>query len=108
MLILVINLFDFDDLILVEFSGVEVDVMKVDGGNLVVVISCIIENTLLKVVAGTIKSVFVFVVTEVAAAVLLVDRVEDVEELANATHLVVGGEGMEFGKGSFDEARLRT
>ena len=37
--------------------------MEVDGGNLVIIISRIIENTLLKVIAGAIKSVFVFVVT---------------------------------------------
>ncbi len=82
--------------------------MEVDGGNLVIIISRIIENTLLKVITGAIKSVFIFVVTEVTAAVLLVDRVEDVEELADTAYLVVGGEGMEFGEGGFDEARLRT
>jgi len=82
--------------------------MKVNGGNLVIIISRVIENTLLKVIAGAIKSVFVFVVTEVAAAVLLVDGVEDVEELANAAHLVIGGDGMNFGESGFDEARLRT
>lgn len=82
--------------------------MEVDGGNLVIVISHIVENTLLKVIAGAIKSVFIFVVTEVAAAVLLVDGVEDMEELANAAHFVIGGEGMDFGESGFDEARLRA
>ena len=82
--------------------------MEVDSGNLVIIISRIIEDALLEVITGAIKSVFVFVVAEVAAAVLLVDGVEDVEELANAAHLVIGGEGMEFSKGGFDEARLRA
>ena len=82
--------------------------MEVDSGNLVIIISRIIEDALLEVITGAIKSVFVFVVAEVAAAVLLVDRMEDMEELTNAAHLVIGGEGMEFSKGGFDEARLRA
>ena len=82
--------------------------MEVDSGNLVIIISRIIEDALLEVIAWAIKSVFIFVVAEVAAAVLLVDGVEDVEELADTAYLVVGGEGMEFGEGGFDEARLRT
>ena len=82
--------------------------MEVDSGNLVIIISRIIENTLFEVIAGAIKSVLVLVVTEVAAAVLLVDGMEDMEELANAAHFVIGGEGMDFGESGFDEARLRA
>ncbi len=72
-----------------------------------VVVGCVIENALFEIIARTIERMFVFVITEVAATVLLVDGVENVEELANTGELVVGRDGVEFCEGGFCEARLR-
>lgn len=88
---MVINLLDLNNRIFGEVGGVKVDVMEIDGGNLMIVVSCVVENTLFEVVTRTVKRMLIFVVTEIAAAVLLVDGMKNVEELADATHLVISG-----------------
>lgn len=103
-----VDLFGGDEGITDERSGIEVGFFEVDSGDLVVVVAGVVEETLFEIIAVGIDGDFVFIITEVGAAALLVDGVEDVEELADTAYLVVGGEGMEFGEGGFDEARLRT
>lgn len=49
---------------------------------------------------------FVFVIAKVAAAVLLVDGMEDMEELANAGRFVGSRARIKFCKGGFDETRF--
>ncbi len=72
-----------------------------------IVVGRVVENALLEIVAGTVKGMLVFVIAEIAAAVLLVDGVENMEELADATELVVGRFRVELGESGFDETRLR-
>lgn len=80
--------------------------MEVDGGDLMIVVRCVIADTFFEVIARGINGHFVFIVAEVTATALLVNRVEDVEELADTRKLVVFGKGMSAGEGGFDEARL--
>lgn len=105
-LIQIIDLFSLDDRVVGEVGVVEIGLFHGEGRNLMVVVGCVIENTLFEIVAGSIEGMFVFVVAEVAAAVLLVDGVENVEELADAGHLVIGGNGVELGEGGFGIARF--
>lgn len=84
-------MFGLDNGVAEEVGSIEVDVMEIDGGNLMIVVSCVVENTLFEVVTRTVKRMLIFVVTEIAAAVLLVDGMKNVEELADATHLVISG-----------------
>lgn len=71
-----------------------------------VIVAGVIECAGLEVIAVGINGDLVFVVAEVGAATLLVDRVKDVEELADVTEFVVGREGVELGEGGFCETRL--
>lgn len=101
-----VDLFGADEGITDERSGIEVGFFEVDSGDLVVVVAGVVEETSFEIVAVGIDGDFVFIITEVGAAALLVDGVEDVEELADAARLIVGGEGMGASEGSFHEARL--
>lgn len=103
-----VDLFGGDEGITDERSGIEVGFFEVDSGDLVVVVAGVVEETLFGIIAVGIDGDFVFIITEVGAAALLVDGVEDVEELADAARLIVGGEGMGASEGGFHEARLRT
>lgn len=69
-----------------------------------IIIGSVIANTLFEVVAGRINCDFVFIITEVAAAALLVDGMKDMEELTDTGELVIGGEGMSASKDGFGEA----
>ncbi len=79
-----VDLFGFEDGVDDELVGIEIFGVEVEGGDLVVGVGRVVENAVFEVVAGGVDGVFVFAVAEVAAAVLLVDGVEDVEELADA------------------------
>ena len=79
-----VDLFGFEDGVDDELVGIEVFGVEVEGGDLVVGVGRVVENAVFEVIAGGVDGVFVFAVAEVAAAVLLVDGVEDVEELADA------------------------
>lgn len=83
-LVLIVDLFGVKDGIGDELIGIEIGGSEFNGGDLVVVISCVVEDAALEAIAGGIDGVFVFVIAKVAATVLLVDGVEDVEELADA------------------------
>lgn len=85
---MIVDLFGVKDRIGDELIGIEIGGSEFNGGDLVVVISCVVEDAALEVIAGGIDSVFVFVIAKVAATVLLVDGVEDVEELADAGEFV--------------------
>ena len=88
-LVLEVDLLGFDDGEANEFGVVEIGFSKVDGGNLVVVIGGVVKSTLIQIVTVAINRVFVFVIAEVAATVLLVDGMKDVEELTDAGKFVV-------------------
>ena len=79
-----VDLFGFDDGVDDELVGIEIFGVETEGGDLVVGVGRVVEDAVLEVIAGGIDGVFVFAIAEVAAAVLLVDGVEDVEELADA------------------------
>lgn len=81
---MMVDLFGFEDGVDDELVGIEIFGVEVEGGDLVVGVGRVVENAVFEVVAGGVDGVFVFAVAEVAAAVLLVDGVEDVEELADA------------------------
>lgn len=89
-----------------EVGAVEVFFLHVDRGDLVVVVAGVVEDLVVEIVTVGVDSDFVFVVTEVGAAALLVDGVEDVEELADTGDFVVGGKGIKLGEGDFRETRF--
>lgn len=103
-LILVVDLFGFEDGKAGEGGGIEIGAVEFDGGNLVVVIGSVVKNGVLEVVAGTIDRIFEFVVAEIAATVGLFNGVEDVEELTDAGEFVVSGARVGADEGGFDEA----
>ena len=79
-----VDLFGFEDGVDDELVGIEIFGVEIEGRDLVVGVGRVVENAVFEVVAGGVDGVFVFAVAEVATAVLLVDGVEDVEELADA------------------------
>ncbi len=79
-----VDLFGFEDGVDDELVGIEIFGVEAEGGDLVVGVGRVVEDAVFEVVARGVDGVFVFAVAEVAAAVLLVDGVEDVEELADA------------------------
>lgn len=79
-----VDLFGFEDGVDDELVGIEIFGVETEGGDLVVGVGRVVENAVFEVITGGVDGVFVFAVAEVAAAVLLVDGVEDVEELADA------------------------
>lgn len=109
-LVLVVDLFGFDDGVDDELVGIEVFGGEFEGSDLVVIVGGVVEDAFLEVVTVGVDGVFEFVVAEVAAAELLVDRVEDVEELADAGEFVVFAifvAGVSASEGDFGEARPR-
>lgn len=79
-----VDLFGFEDGVDDELVGIEIFGVEIEGRDLVVGVGRVVENAVFEVIAGGVEGVFVFAVAEVAATVLLVDGVEDVEELADA------------------------
>ncbi len=79
-----VDLFGFEDGVDDELVGIEIFGVEIEGRDLVVGVGRVVENAVFEVIAGGVDGIFVFAVAEVATAVLLVDGVEDVEELADA------------------------
>ena len=66
--------------------------------NLMIFVSCIIINSLITVTAGGIKSDLIFSWFYLTAASLLVNRPQDMKELADAFFLGISGKRMVFHK----------
>lgn len=79
-----VDLFGFEDGVDDELVGIEIFGVEIEGRDLVVGVGRVVENAVFEVIAGGVDGIFVFAIAEVAATVLLVDGVEDVEELADA------------------------
>ena len=79
-----VDLFGFEDGVVDVLVGIEIFGVEIEGRDLVVGVGRVVENAVFEVIAGGVDGIFVFAVAEVATAVLLVDGVEDVEELADA------------------------
>lgn len=99
-------MFGVDERGMEELGGIEIVFGEAVRGDLVVVISGVVEGAGIEVVAVGKDGDFVFIVAKVGATALLVDGMENVEELVDARDFVVGGEGIEFGEGDFREAGL--
>lgn len=67
-----------------EGGGIEVGIVELSSGDLVIIVSSVVEDALFKVITRSVKCMFISVVAEVTTAVLLVDRTKDMEELADA------------------------
>lgn len=78
------DLFVSDDREAHEIEAVEVSFGEGDGGKLVIAVSVVVENSLLEVVTRGVDGVFVFVMAESAATILLLDGMENMEELVGA------------------------
>ena len=74
-LVLVINLFGEGGWEADEFSAVEVGFVHVYCGDLVIVVGSVVTDTLVEIVTSRVDSIFILIISKVAAAVLLVDRV---------------------------------
>ena len=72
-----------------------------------VLVGRVVVDALLRVAAGGVKRDLVFALADVAAAALLIDRAEDVEELADALHLRIAGNRVHLRERHAHEARLR-
>lgn len=103
-LVEIVDLLRVDDGLMGEDGGFEIGFRQINGGNLVIMVGCVIKDAFVKVVAGGVERVFVLVVAEIAATILLFDRVKDMEELVDAGKLVAGGEGIKLGEGGFGKA----
>ena len=97
--------FEFDR-VAVKFASVEVFVVHVNGVDLVVVIGRVVVDALRRVAAGGVDGNLILVLSDLAAAALLVDGTEDVEELAHAGALVIRRKRTELRKGNFHESGL--
>ena len=75
--------------------------MHVYCSNLMIIVCCIIINSLITVTAGGIKSDLIFSWFYLTAASLLIYGAEDVEELTDAFEFGVAGSGVYFGEGNF-------
>lgn len=106
---MIVDLFGIKDGVGDELVGVEIGAREFNSGDLVVVISRVVEDAALEVITGGIDGVFVFVIAKVAATVLLIDGVEDVEELADAGEfvgLIADVAGVGASESSADETGL--
>lgn len=106
---MIADLFGVNDGVGDELVGVEIGAREFNSGDLVVVISRVVEDAALEVITGGIDGVFVFVIAKVAATVLLIDGVEDVEELADAGEfvgLIADVAGVGASESSADETGL--
>ena len=79
-LVLIVDVLGFEHGELEEFARIEIVLIEGKSSDLMIIISCVIQYAIFKVIAGSVESVLIFVVAEIATAILLVDRVEDVEE----------------------------
>ncbi len=104
---LLVDLFGSDEWLMVKSVLVEVGLVKVDHGDLVIIVRSVVTDAFAEIVARGIDGDFVLLVAKVGAAALLVDGMENVEVLAKGGKLVIGGNGVEFGEGSADEAGTR-
>lgn len=80
-----------------ELRIVEIGFSEVDAGDLVVVVTGVVIETAVEIAAGGVDGDVVVAVPEVDNATLVVDRVEDMEELADVG---VVGDGL-VGRGSW-------
>lgn len=69
-----------------------------------IIIGSVVENAFFEIVTGAINRMFVFVVADVTTTVLLVDGMENVEELADARHFIIGRKGMGAREAGFHKA----
>ncbi len=87
-------MFGFDDGEAGKDRIIEIGFLEGESGDLVVVVGRVVESAFVEIITRGVKGAFVFVVAEVTAAVLLIDGMENVEELADARKLVVGRNGI--------------
>lgn len=105
---MIVDLFSGNHWVIDKVGRVEIDFAHIDGGDLVVVITSVIGDTLIKIITRTINGDFELGGIEfgLVGAAGLVDGVENVEILADAGEFVVGGTSMLLSEGGFDEARF--
>ena len=72
-----------------------------------VLVGRVVVDALLRVATGGVERDLVLALADVAAAALLIDRAEDVEELADALHLRIAGNRVHLRVGHAHKARLR-
>lgn len=82
---MIVDLFGVDNWVDSELIGIEIGISEFEGRDLVIIVGCVVEDAVFEVVTGRVNGVFVFIVAEVTTAILLVDGMEDVEELADTS-----------------------
>ena len=90
-----------------EGHTVQIFVVHGHSGDLVVIVGRVVIDTCIGVAAACVEGDLVLAVIQLTAAALLLYRAEDVEELADTAHLVVGRFRVAPGKGHFDKAGHR-
>ena len=81
--------------------------MHIHSTDLVIVIGGIVIDALCSIAAGSIKRYFIFSISHIAAAALLLDRAENVEKLADALLFRTAGNGIHPSESGPDKTGLR-
>ena len=80
--------FEFDR-VAAKFASVEILTVHVNGVDLVIVVGRVVVDALRCVAAGGVNRDLILVFSDLAAAALLIDGAEDMEELAHTGALVI-------------------
>ena len=86
-----------------ELRAVEVGCVELHAGDLAVVVGRVVIDAALRVPAVCVDRVLKLAGPYLAAALLLLDRAEDVEELTDAFEFGVAGSGVHFCEGNFSK-----
>lgn len=89
-----------------ELAAVEVHTVHVHGGDLVVAVGRVVVDALVGVAAAGVQGDLVLAAVQLAAAALLFDRMQDVEELPDALGLARAGLCVHPHEGHADKPRL--
>ena len=106
-LILPSDLLIFNCRILNQHCTIQILLMHIHGGNLVIIISCIIVNSSVRITAGSINRYLMLSVIQFTAAPLLVQRAQNMEKLADTLLLSLPGNRVHLHKHRPDKSGLR-
>ena len=98
------NLLLSDERIRDQILCVKIFVMHIDGRDLAIVIGAVVIDALIHVAAGGVDCDFIFAFAQVAAAALLFNGAQDMEELADGGVFRFIGDRVQLRESDFDKA----
>ena len=93
-LVLEVDLLALDERIGNQLFGIEVFLIHINGGNLRILVGRVVVNAARRVAAGGVNRDLVLSVRHLAAAALLIDRAQYVEELTHALRFRFARDGI--------------